>query len=83
MSSFPIYRPRRLRRTETLRSMVRETVVRPRDLVLPLFVLRAHRRSALIWFAAADGGQAALPLPPSSCPMARAVSAQLAAVRSR
>ncbi|HEU5210373.1 MAG TPA: porphobilinogen synthase, partial [Longimicrobiales bacterium] len=39
MSSFPIYRPRRLRRTETLRSLVRETIVRPQDLVLPLFVV--------------------------------------------
>ena len=39
MSSFPIYRPRRLRRTETLRSLVRETSVRPQDLVLPLFVV--------------------------------------------
>ncbi len=39
MSSFPIYRPRRLRRTETLRSLVRETIVSPRDLVLPLFVV--------------------------------------------
>jgi len=39
MSSFPIYRPRRLRRTETLRGLVRETTVRPQDLVLPLFVV--------------------------------------------
>lgn len=39
MSSFPIHRPRRLRRTEALRGLVRETVVRPQDLVLPLFVI--------------------------------------------
>ena len=39
MASFPIYRPRRLRRTETLRGLVRETTVRPQDLVLPLFVV--------------------------------------------
>ncbi|MHB1170644.1 MAG: porphobilinogen synthase [Longimicrobiales bacterium] len=39
MSSFPVYRPRRLRRTETLRSLVRETTVRAQDLVLPLFVV--------------------------------------------
>jgi porphobilinogen synthase len=37
--SFPIQRPRRLRRTETLRSMVRETTLTPRDFVLPLFVM--------------------------------------------
>jgi porphobilinogen synthase len=36
--SFPIERPRRLRRTETLRAMVRETWLRPSDFVLPLFV---------------------------------------------
>ena len=34
---FPEERPRRLRRTETLRSMVRETHLSPRDFVLPLF----------------------------------------------
>jgi porphobilinogen synthase len=38
MSSFPQYRPRRLRRTEALRSLVRETVLAPSQLVLPLFV---------------------------------------------
>jgi porphobilinogen synthase len=36
--SFPIDRPRRLRRTDTLRAMVRETWLRPSDFVLPLFV---------------------------------------------
>jgi porphobilinogen synthase len=36
--SFPIERPRRLRRSETLRAMVRETWLRPSDFVLPLFV---------------------------------------------
>ncbi|MGH7476342.1 MAG: porphobilinogen synthase [Longimicrobiales bacterium] len=39
MSHFPVYRSRRLRRTETLRRMVRETVVTPSDLILPLFVV--------------------------------------------
>jgi porphobilinogen synthase len=34
-----IRRPRRLRRTEGLRSMVRETVVRPEDLIYPLFAV--------------------------------------------
>ena len=32
-------RPRRLRRTDAIRSMVRETVVRPEDLIYPLFVV--------------------------------------------
>ncbi len=36
--SFPIERPRRLRRTETLRRMVRQTRLSAADLVLPLFV---------------------------------------------
>ncbi len=38
MPSFPSYRPRRLRRTEALRLLVRETVLVPSQLVLPLFV---------------------------------------------
>jgi porphobilinogen synthase len=36
---FPVDRPRRLRRTETLRRLVRETRVTADDLVLPLFVI--------------------------------------------
>jgi len=36
--SFPIHRPRRLRRTETLRSLVRENQLNARSLVYPLFV---------------------------------------------
>jgi porphobilinogen synthase len=35
---FPLQRPRRLRRSATLRSMVRETELSPRDFILPLFV---------------------------------------------
>ncbi len=35
---FPAYRPRRLRRTELLRRMVREHHLRPDDFILPLFV---------------------------------------------
>jgi porphobilinogen synthase len=35
---FPIDRPRRLRRTEALRSLVRESVLSPGDLIAPLFV---------------------------------------------
>jgi porphobilinogen synthase len=38
MPSFPEYRPRRLRRTAALRAMVRETLLAPSQLVLPLFV---------------------------------------------
>ncbi len=37
--AFPADRPRRLRRTETLRSLVRETELRPRDFMLPLFAV--------------------------------------------
>jgi len=36
--SFPVHRPRRLRRSETLRALVRETRLSPEQLVAPLFV---------------------------------------------
>jgi porphobilinogen synthase len=36
--SFPLHRPRRLRRTEALRRLVRETTISAGQLVLPLFV---------------------------------------------
>jgi porphobilinogen synthase len=36
--TFPVERPRRLRRTEALRDLVRETDLRPRHLIAPLFV---------------------------------------------
>ena len=36
---FPIYRPRRLRATENLRSMIRETTLSVTDLIYPLFVV--------------------------------------------
>jgi porphobilinogen synthase len=39
MTQFPQYRPRRLRRTEALRRLARETSVQVDDLVLPLFVV--------------------------------------------
>ncbi|HEY8484759.1 MAG TPA: porphobilinogen synthase [Longimicrobiales bacterium] len=39
MARFPEFRPRRLRRTEALRRLVRETRVAPSDLILPLFVV--------------------------------------------
>jgi len=35
---FPSYRPRRLRKDERFREMVRETHLRPDDMILPLFV---------------------------------------------
>jgi porphobilinogen synthase len=39
--SFPGSRPRRLRRTAALRALIRETDVRPDDLIAPLFVKEA------------------------------------------
>src|SRR5690606_29667781 len=36
---FPDYRPRRMRRTEGLRSLVRETRLHPSDFIYPLFVV--------------------------------------------
>jgi porphobilinogen synthase len=43
---FPRQRPRRLRRSETLRKMVRETTLEPSDFILPLFAMdgRGERR---------------------------------------
>ena len=38
MSGFPRQRPRRMRRTHALRSLVRETELSPRQLIAPLFV---------------------------------------------
>ena len=39
MSSFPTIRPRRLRRSAAIRDMVAETMLRPAQFVLPLFVV--------------------------------------------
>ncbi|MGE4288190.1 MAG: porphobilinogen synthase, partial [Salinivirgaceae bacterium] len=36
--TYPITRLRRLRRNETIRAMVEETILRPADLIMPLFV---------------------------------------------
>src|SRR5581483_6581216 len=36
-------RPRRLRRSEAIRSLVRETIVRPEDLIYPLFIVPDNR----------------------------------------
>ncbi|HET7612907.1 MAG TPA: porphobilinogen synthase [Gemmatimonadaceae bacterium] len=43
MSSFPQYRPRRLRRTAALRNLVRETQLAPSQLVLPVFVREGRK----------------------------------------
>jgi len=39
---FPIYRPRRLRESPLLRSMVRETTLRADDFVYPLFAVHGR-----------------------------------------
>ena len=36
--SFPVHRPRRLRRTESIRTLVRETQLEPSNFILPLFI---------------------------------------------
>jgi porphobilinogen synthase len=41
-------RPRRLRRSESIRALVRETVVRPEDLIYPLFIVPPSRPRAEI-----------------------------------
>lgn len=41
---FPAYRPRRLRRNEGIRGLVRETTVTASDMVLPLFVTPGEKR---------------------------------------
>jgi porphobilinogen synthase len=46
--AFPRSRPRRLRRTPELRAAVRETTLRPAQLVLPLFVAEGLDRPAAI-----------------------------------
>src|SRR3989442_1616727 len=40
---FPVHRPRRLRRSELIRSLVRETDLSPGDLIAPLFVCPGKR----------------------------------------
>jgi porphobilinogen synthase len=41
-------RPRRLRRSESTRALVRETIVRPADLIYPLFIIPQSRATAPI-----------------------------------
>ena len=36
--NFPIYRPRRLRRNERFRSLIRETALEPKNFIYPLFI---------------------------------------------
>ncbi len=42
MSTFPIYRPRRLRANENLRRLVRETALSVDDLIYPMFVVHGN-----------------------------------------
>ena len=42
MSHFPAYRPRRLRISENIRCIVRETTLAPSDLIYPLFVVHGE-----------------------------------------
>ncbi|MFA0758726.1 MAG: hypothetical protein PVTTEEND_001829 [Candidatus Fervidibacter sp.] len=44
MVTFPIVRMRRLRRTETLRQMVRETTLTVHDLIYPMFVVPGEKQ---------------------------------------
>lgn len=41
---FPVHRPRRLRRSALMRDLVRETTLRPEDLIYPLFVQETSAR---------------------------------------
>ena len=40
---FPDYRPRRLRRNENLRRMIRETKLSVDDLIMPLFAVEGKK----------------------------------------
>ena len=42
---FPLYRPRRLRKSEALRRMVRETKLSPDDFIYPLFIVHGRKVS--------------------------------------
>ena len=53
MSTFPIYRPRRLRANENLRRLVRETALSVNDLIYPMFVV--HGRGTATEIAAMPG----------------------------
>ena len=53
MSTFPIYRPRRLRANENLRRLVRETALSIDDLIYPMFVV--HGRGTMTEISAMPG----------------------------
>lgn len=53
MSTFPIYRPRRLRGNENLRRLVRETALSVNDLIYPMFVV--HGRGTATEISAMPG----------------------------
>lgn len=42
--SYPIERPRRLRKSETIRRMARETVLTPADFIMPLFTISGKNK---------------------------------------
>ena len=48
MSTFPIYRPRRLRANENLRRLIRETTLSVDDLIYPMFVVHGHNTATEI-----------------------------------
>ena len=48
MSTFPVYRPRRLRANENLRRLVRETALSVDDLIYPMFVVHGHNTATEI-----------------------------------
>ena len=48
MSTFPVYRPRRLRANENLRRLVRETALSVNDLIYPMFVVHGHNTATEI-----------------------------------
>ena len=48
MSTFPVYRPRRLRANENLRRLIRETTLSVNDLIYPMFVVHGHNTATEI-----------------------------------
>ena len=48
MSTFPLYRPRRLRANENLRRLIRETTLSVHDLIYPMFVVHGHNTATEI-----------------------------------
>ena len=59
---YPKYRPRRVRRNERLRELVRETRLTPKNLIYPLFVAPGRdrlvfRRSGRSWRFEREGSE--------------------------